>query len=72
MKPSEHSAAVATRLVKCPNCGEPALYAASNPYRPFCGERCKQIDIGAWAMERFRVPTEAPPEDSSFGDPRLQ
>lgn len=30
------------------------------------------MDLGAWASESFRVPTEAPPEDESYGDPRLQ
>jgi len=29
-----------------------------NPYRPFCSERCKLIDLGDWAMERYRVPVE--------------
>ncbi|KAB2905240.1 MAG: DNA gyrase inhibitor YacG, partial [Burkholderiaceae bacterium] len=43
-----------------------------NPYRPFCSVRCRQIDLGAWASEEFRMPTEAPPEDAEFGDPRRQ
>ena len=30
------------------------------------------MDLGAWASESFRVPTEAPPEDQPFGDPHLQ
>ncbi|MDR2113454.1 MAG: DNA gyrase inhibitor YacG, partial [Candidatus Accumulibacter sp.] len=28
-----------------------------NKYRPFCSERCKLIDLGAWASEAYRVPT---------------
>ena len=60
------------KIVACPTCGGTSVYAASNPYRPFCNERCKSIDLGAWATEEFRVPTEAPPEDLPFGDPRLQ
>ncbi len=60
------------RLVSCPTCGGDSVYAASNPYRPFCSERCKKMDLGAWASESFRVPTEAPPEDQAFGDPKLQ
>jgi endogenous inhibitor of DNA gyrase (YacG/DUF329 family) len=43
--------------VKCPTCGRPAVYNLSNPARPFCSERCKLIDLGAWADERYRVPT---------------
>jgi endogenous inhibitor of DNA gyrase (YacG/DUF329 family) len=30
------------------------------------------MDLGAWASESFRVPDEAPPDDQSFGDPKLQ
>lgn len=60
------------RIVVCPQCGGDSVYAPSNPWRPFCGERCKQIDLGAWASESFRVPDETPPDDQPFGDPRLQ
>jgi endogenous inhibitor of DNA gyrase (YacG/DUF329 family) len=31
-------------------------------WRPFCSERCKTIDIGAWASERYRVKTSETPE----------
>ena len=47
--------AAATRLVRCPACGGPSVYAPSNPYRPFCGERCWQIDLGAWASEEHKI-----------------
>ena len=60
------------KIVRCPACGGKSLYANSNAYRPFCSERCKNLDFGAWASEAFRVPTEAPPEDGLFGDPKLQ
>lgn len=60
------------RIVRCPACGGDSIYAASNPYRPFCSERCKGIDLGAWASESFRVGDDGPPDDQSFGDPKLQ
>ena len=60
------------KLVRCPGCGGDSIYASSNPYRPFCSQRCKESDLGAWASEAFRVPSEAPPEDGHFGDPKLQ
>lgn len=60
------------KLVACPTCGGNSLYAASNPYRPFCSQRCKQIDMGAWASENFRMPSDAPPDDQQFGDPKVQ
>ena len=66
------TATAKTLAVRCPSCGGDSIYAPSNPYRPFCGERCKKMDFGAWASESFRVPSEAPPDDQAFGDPRLQ
>lgn len=65
-------ASLPTKIVRCPACGGDSVYSTSNPFRPFCSERCKDIDFGAWASEAFRVPTEAPPEDAQFGDPKLQ
>jgi uncharacterized protein len=29
---------------------------ASSPWRPFCSERCKLIDLGAWASEQHAIP----------------
>jgi hypothetical protein len=29
---------------------------AESRYRPFCSERCKQIDLGAWAAEQYTIP----------------
>ena len=31
------------------------VFSPANPFRPFCGERCKLIDLGAWAEERYRI-----------------
>ena len=58
------------RTVKCPVCEKPTLFAPSNPWRPFCSERCKLIDLGAWASERYRIAVaEAPDDDTaSNGD----
>jgi uncharacterized protein len=46
------------RFVTCPRCGAQVAWSPENPYRPFCSERCKLIDLGDWAMERYRVPME--------------
>jgi uncharacterized protein len=54
------------RIVTCPSCGGDSVYASSNPSRPFCSERCKNIDFGAWASEKFRV--EASPSAPDDGD----
>ena len=60
------------RIVRCPACGGDSVYAPTNKWRPFCSERCKGMDFGAWASESFRVPDETPPDDLNFGDPKLQ
>ncbi|MGB0964766.1 MAG: DNA gyrase inhibitor YacG [Litorivicinus sp.] len=44
------------QLVKCPECGKSARFDDSNPNRPFCSERCKLMDLGAWASESYAVP----------------
>ncbi len=48
------------RLVRCPNCGKQAKFTPGNPYRPFCSERCKIIDLGAWAEEKYAIPVARP------------
>lgn len=60
------------RIVRCPACGGESVYAESNPSRPFCSPRCKNLDFGAWASERFRMPADAPPDDEPFGDPKAR
>lgn len=44
------------RTVSCPTCGKAVEWAPENPWRPFCSERCKNVDLGAWAAEEYRVP----------------
>jgi endogenous inhibitor of DNA gyrase (YacG/DUF329 family) len=44
-------------LVKCPSCGKEVEFEG-NEFRPFCSERCKLLDFGAWADERYSVPAE--------------
>ncbi len=44
------------RFVSCPRCGAQVAWLQENHYRPFCSERCKLIDLGDWAMEKYRVP----------------
>jgi uncharacterized protein len=44
-------------VVKCPTCRKPTPWD-NNPHRPFCSDRCKTIDLGAWVEERYRIPSE--------------
>ena len=48
----------AARIVSCPQCGGESVWSPANAYRPFCSERCKLIDLGAWASESYRVPVQ--------------
>lgn len=63
MKPTGTPSSPATKRVTCPTCGGDSVFAPSNPSRPFCSERCKNIDLGAWASEDFRMPVNGLPED---------
>ena len=48
------------RRIACPRCGAQTVFAPSNRWRPFCSERCRSVDLGAWASESYRVPSQAP------------
>jgi uncharacterized protein len=48
-------------IVKCPHCRKETVLEG-NPFRPFCSERCKMIDLGTWASEGYRLPGEKAPQ----------
>ena len=56
-------------LVVCPTCGKSVEWAPGNAWRPFCSERCKLIDLGAWATERYRVPVVEDKDQLEAQDP---
>jgi endogenous inhibitor of DNA gyrase (YacG/DUF329 family) len=41
---------------ECPTCKRPVEWSAAFPYRPFCSERCKLVDLGAWASGAHAIP----------------
>ena len=43
------------RVVTCPQCGNLSVYSPANAFRPFCSERCRLIDLGAWAEGSYRI-----------------
>jgi uncharacterized protein len=45
--------------VKCPTCHREIDWSAS-PFRPFCSERCRLIDLGAWLSEQRGIPGDRP------------
>ncbi|HEY1891652.1 MAG TPA: DNA gyrase inhibitor YacG [Steroidobacteraceae bacterium] len=64
--------------VKCPTC-EREIEWSQAPFRPFCSERCKLIDLGAWLTEKHAIPGEPAPDEAvdraplpQDGDPPLR
>ncbi len=40
---------------QCPHCSRMVTWPDTPTY-PFCSERCRLIDLGAWASEDYRIP----------------
>jgi endogenous inhibitor of DNA gyrase (YacG/DUF329 family) len=60
--------------MKCPHCGK-EIVDSKQPYRPFCSERCKLIDLGKWISGEYRVPEpdkDDNSEENSMKDPEEQ
>ncbi|AMN49731.1 MULTISPECIES: DNA gyrase inhibitor YacG [unclassified Psychrobacter] len=49
----------------CPCCGTKTAWQ-DNKFKPFCSERCKLIDLGAWANEDYSLPAESTPFSDEF------
>jgi hypothetical protein len=48
--------------MKCPICKK--AVAPGDEFFPFCSERCKIIDLGNWASEKYVISTPVQPEES--------
>lgn len=55
------------RTFPCPRCGKPTHWEG-NEFRPFCSERCKMIDLGAWANDEYKLPTQDAPQADNSGE----
>ncbi len=51
------------RRRRCPICGK----SVTAGHQPFCSARCRDIDLGRWLKESYRVATEEPPEEETEG-----
>lgn len=47
--------------MKCPICKKPVETGMAD--YPFCSERCRLIDLGAWASEKYVISTPAAIEE---------
>ena len=45
------------RKVRCPVCKKGVAWKG-NPFRPFCSDRCRLMDLGRWASEEYRIAGE--------------
>lgn len=56
--------------MNCPICKKEVAW--DDPYVPFCSERCKTIDLGNWASEKYVISSplpDSPDEDSEEESP---
>jgi uncharacterized protein len=58
-----------SRTVSCPRCAKAVVWGPESPFRPFCSERCKMIDLGAWANEEYRVAVKGSGDDADTASP---
>ena len=54
--------------VECPNCGAQVNWTPESAWKPFCSERCKMIDLGAWFSEERAIPDPKPQTDEQWDD----
>jgi uncharacterized protein len=57
-----------TKTVKCPICRKDV--SVGDPNMPFCSDRCRLLDLGNWAAERYVIST--PTSRSDFEDERSE
>jgi hypothetical protein len=48
----------------CPICKKKTTWE-ENPWRPFCSERCKLIDLGKWVTEDYKIEGEEQKEEKN-------
>lgn len=51
-------------VVKCPTCHRDVPWREDSVWRPFCSERCKMVDLGAWASDRYVIPGPPKKDDA--------
>ncbi|MEK6744487.1 MAG: DNA gyrase inhibitor YacG [Nitrospirota bacterium] len=56
--------------VRCPVCKKETAWK-DNPFRPFCSERCRMIDLGRWAAEEYRIAGEKKITEIEEGDEKI-
>jgi endogenous inhibitor of DNA gyrase (YacG/DUF329 family) len=44
-----------SKFVYCPACAKEIIWSDTNPFRPFCSEKCRLIDLGDWLSEKHFI-----------------
>ncbi|MEO8096474.1 MAG: DNA gyrase inhibitor YacG [Acidobacteriota bacterium] len=52
--------------MQCPICRKPV--EVTDPNMPFCSDRCRTIDLGNWASEKYVIPEPLDPDDDIQSD----
>ena len=53
--------------MRCPICKQNVAWEG-NPFRPFCSERCKLLDLDNWLEGRYRIPAPLDPDEESAAE----
>ena len=63
-------AVMESKIIKCPVCKKETAWDENNPFRPFCSERCRLIDLGKWASDEYRIEGEKKdiPDEEAGGE----
>ncbi|HYE35010.1 DNA gyrase inhibitor YacG [Methylocaldum sp.] len=65
------SDALPYKIIKCPRCRKPVAWNETHPFKPFCSEYCKLIDLGEWATASYAIAGEPAAPDASDGETPL-
>jgi endogenous inhibitor of DNA gyrase (YacG/DUF329 family) len=53
----------------CPTCRRDVVWGPESPHRPFCSDRCRLIDLGAWFSGAHAIPDDGSSEEFEEGAP---
>jgi endogenous inhibitor of DNA gyrase (YacG/DUF329 family) len=59
-KPPDNTKGAKGTAKSCPICGKPATEAS----KPFCSERCRDVDLNRWLSDSHRIPARDDDEDA--------
>jgi endogenous inhibitor of DNA gyrase (YacG/DUF329 family) len=59
-KPQDNAGSGKGSAKRCPICGKPANEAS----KPFCSERCRDVDLNRWLSDSYRIPAKEDNEDA--------